>query len=255
MSNELTVLYEDADIAAVDKPSGLMAHSDGRSEGPFLTDWITGRFPGAVGVGEPARSHEGKAIDRSGIVHRLDRETSGVILVAKTQAGFDCLKGQFQDRTVAKRYLAFIWGKLDEEFGTIDRPIGRSANDFPKWSAQRGTRGEIRNAETYWTRLWTGETKVDENAERPEKFTLVEAEPKTGRTHQIRVHFLAIHHPIVSDTLYAPKRPHALGFTRTALHSRSIEFMNTEGKRVKVEAPLPADFQAAIRKLGITLIS
>ncbi len=88
---------------------------------------------------------------------------------------------------------------------------------------------------------------------KPEKFSLVEVEPKTGRTHQIRVHFTAINHPVVGDSLYAPKRPMALGFARTALHARSIEFDSAEGKRVKVVAPLPSDFEAALKELGANL--
>ena len=243
---KIDVLYEDADIVAVNKPSGLMVHSDGRNEGPFLTDWIMERYPEITGIGEPARSVDGEPLERSGIVHRLDRETSGVILVAKTQEGFETLKKQFKDHAICKRYLAFVWGEAKEEFGTITRPIGRSSGDFRRWSAQRGTRGETREAETYWTRLWTGRAGTD-------KFSLLEAEPKTGRTHQIRVHFAAIQHPIVGDSLYAPKRPKALGFERTALHSRSIEFENVEGKRVNVEAPFPEDFARACSELHIKI--
>lgn len=252
MSNEslpdIKVLYEDADIAAIDKPAGLMVHSDGRSKGPFLTEWIVKKFPQAATVGEPARSQDGEDLDRSGIVHRLDRETSGVMLIAKTQAGFECLKKQFQGRTAQKKYLAVVWGEMEEEFGTIDRPIGRSGSDFRKWSAQRGARGVIRQAETYWTKLGSAVLGAGKDAL---KFSVIEAEPKTGRTHQIRVHFNAIQHPVVGDRLYAPKRPMALGFERTALHSRSIEFENTAGKRVKTEAPLPADFAHACLELGI----
>lgn len=258
MSNEslpkVDVLYEDADCVVVNKPAGLMVHADARSEGPFLTDWVLAKYPDAMKVGEVQRAPDGEIIDRPGIVHRLDRDTSGAILIAKTPEAHAFLKKQFQDRTVAKKYLAFVWGELKEAFGTINRPIGRSANDFPKWSAQRGMRGEIREAETYWTRLWTGVAPVDsEKGQSDEKFTLVQAEPRTGRTHQIRVHFLAVHHPVLCDSLYAPKKPTALGFERLALHSRSIEFTALNGKKVVVEAPLPPDFQAAIKMAGIEL--
>jgi 23S rRNA pseudouridine1911/1915/1917 synthase len=246
---EITVLYEDADCAVLDKPAGLMVHPDGRSAGPFLTDWIIEKYPGTAQVGEPMKTPDGKEIYRPGIVHRLDRDTSGAIVIAKTPEAHAFLKERFQGRTVSKRYLAFVWGELTEEFGTIDRPIGRSGSDFRKWSAQRGARGEIREAETYWTRLWTGETKDDRG--KTEKFTLVQAEPKTGRTHQIRAHLQAIQHPVVCDTLYAPKKPPALGFKRAALHARSIEFENREGKRIRATAPLPDDFKEAFRSLGI----
>ncbi len=272
MSNKLLkipqigVLYEDDDCIVINKPAGLIIHPDGRDSGPFLTDWIIKKFPDTADVGEHTRTPDGTPILRPGIVHRLDRETSGVLVIAKTVEGHANLKKQFQDRAMIKKYLAFVWGRLDEEFGTISRPIGRSNSDFRKWSAQRGARGEMREAETYWTRLasfvipapdWSkerapAETHNELNGEM-EKFSLVEVEPKTGRTHQIRVHFMAINHPVVGDTLYAPKRPMALGFKRTALHAQSIEFESLGGKHVKVEAPLPKDFEKARKKFGIKI--
>jgi 23S rRNA pseudouridine1911/1915/1917 synthase len=251
MSNKvpkIDILYEDKNCVVVNKPAGLMVHPDGRAEGPFLSDWVLENYPKTKNVGEPARGVDGSPIARPGIVHRLDRETSGALIVAKTKEGHAHLKKQFQDRTMTKKYLAFAWGEMLEEFGTISRPIGRNNSDFRKWSAQRGARGEMRDAETYWTRIANGVSEIEG---RNEKFTLLEVEPKTGRTHQIRVHLLAVHHPVVGDTLYAPKRPMALGFERTALHARSIEFDTLEGKRVKVEAPLPKDFKAAYKMFGL----
>jgi len=245
---DIHILYEDENIIAVNKPAGLMAHPDGRAEGPFLTDWIVEHFPQTLNVGEPARSQDGRDLNRSGIVHRLDAETSGVLLIAKTSKGFEYLKNQFKNREIRKKYLAFVWGEMKEEFGTIDRPIGRSSSDFRRKSAQRGARGELRNAETYWSRIAIA--NIDDG-QISGKFSLIKAEPKTGRTHQIRAHFAAIQHPIVGDKLYAPKRPLVLGFERTALHSRSIEFVNCEGKSIKVEAPLPEDFEKAMNKCGI----
>ncbi len=241
---KIDILYEDENCAVINKPPGIMVHSDGRGEGPFLTDWVAKKFPQAVNVGDPMTASDGSIMNRGGIVHRLDRETSGVLIIAKTAEGHAYIKKQFQDRTISKKYLTFVWGEIKEEFGTITRPIGHSGSDFRKWSAQRGIRGETREAETYWTRVWTGKEKT-------EKFSLVEVEPKTGRTHQIRVHFLAIHHPVVSDSLYTPKHPPALGFNRLALHSRSIEFNTLGGKHVKIVAPLPDDFQKACESLGI----
>ena len=244
------ILFEDKNVLAVNKPVGLMVHPDGRDPGPFLTDWIMKEYPELEGVGDPARDLEGQDIKRPGIVHRLDRETSGVLLIAKTMKGFESLKKQFQDRTISKKYLTFVWGELDEEFGTINRPIGRSGSDFRKWSAQRGTRGETREAVTYWTRILNGRVIVPEiSSDKPEKFSLVEVQPKTGRTHQIRVHFNAVNHPVIGDTLYAPKRPMALGFKRLALHSWKIEFEDLNGKRHEIEAPLPSDFKKAKKEL------
>lgn len=254
---KVDILYEDKDIVVINKPAGLMVHSDGRADGPFLTDWVVENFPRAKKVGETMLTPSGEVIVRPGIVHRLDRETSGALLIAKTPAGHECLKRQFKDRTISKKYVAFVWGDLKEEFGTISRPIGRSGSDFRKWSAQRGARGYTRQAETYWTRLAgpilfpvvedVNGKKGEEGVAHDEKFTLVEAEPKTGRTHQIRVHMLAIHHPVVGDMLYAEKKPYVLGFKRTALHAKSIEFLNVKGEKVKIEAPLPDDFKEAMK--------
>lgn len=244
--NSIKVLYEDKDCLVVSKPAGLMVHSDGKNEGPFLADWVLENYPKAKNVGDPMNDSEGNSLNRAGIVHRLDRETSGVIIIAKTKAGHASLKQQFKDRTIAKKYLAFVWGEMKEEFGTIDRPIGRSSSDFRKWSAYPTARGEIREAQTYWTRIMNFESDN-------EKFSLVEVEPKTGRTHQIRVHFSAINHPVVGDSLYAPRRLMTLGFERLALHSNSIEFTDTKGKKIKVIAPLPTDFKKAVSKFDLKL--
>ena len=248
---DVEIVFEDDDIIAINKPAGLMVHPDGRDEGPFLTDWIMKCFPKSKNVGEPARDLKGEPISRPGIVHRLDRETSGAMLVAKTPRGFACLKNQFQDRKIKKDYITFVWGDVGDEFGTINRPIGRSSGDFRKWSAQRGARGELREAETYWTRIGVAEVEDKALEGGTGKVSLVEAEPRTGRTHQIRVHFNALNHPVVGDSLYAPKRPMVLGFKRLALHSWKIEFRDCEGKIQKAIAPLPKDFVVAIKKIGV----
>ncbi len=254
----VVILYEDADCLVVNKPAGLMVHSDGKNEGPFLADWILENYPKAKDVGDPMNDSEGNPLNRSGIVHRLDRETSGAIIIAKTKKGHASLKQQFKDRLVMKKYLAFIWGEMKEEFGTIDRPIGRSSSNFRKWSAYPTARGDIREAQTYWTRMGNTEdmTTLDNSisqGESMEKFALVEVQPKTGRTHQIRVHMSAINHPVVGDSLYAPKKPMALGFERLALHSYIIEFSDLKGKKVKIVAPLPPDFKRAVKKFDLKL--
>lgn len=245
---KIDILYEDDQCLAVNKPAGLMVHSDGRSAGPFLTDWINEHYPEVKDVGDPMNGVDGKPLERGGIVHRLDRETSGVILIAKTVAGHASLKKQFQERSITKRYVTFVWGEMREEFGTIDRPIGRSGSDFRKYSAGRGAKGDLREAVTFWVKKGLGIATISGVKE---KFSFLEVEPKTGRTHQIRVHLSAINHPVLSDNLYAPRRPRVLGFERLALHSRRIEFSAFTGSRITVEAPLPADFLNALRALGI----
>ena len=173
------------------------------------------------------------------MAHRIDKETSGIMLLAKSQTAYLHLKGQFQAREVSKKYLAFLHGETKEDHGIINRPIGRSKNDFRKWTAERGTRGELREAVTSYVALL-----------RNKGFTYAEISPKTGRTHQIRVHFKAINHPVVCDKLYAPNKASALGFTRLALHAFCLEFSDLSGERMKVEAPLSEDFQKAARELG-----
>jgi len=241
---KIPIIYEDKDIVAINKPKGLVIHPDGKTKGPFLTDWILENYPKAKNVGEPVETTEFGTIERPGIVHRLDRDTTGVLLIAKTKAGHKVLKEQFQNRTVVKKYVTFVYGEVKDQFGIINRPIGRSPNNFRRWSATRGARGEMRDAETWFTLI----------AYRA-GYSLIEVEPKTGRTHQIRVHFKALNHPVVCDPLYAPEKlvekPDALGFKRNALHAFTIEFTNCLGKKVVAKAPLPKDFLNAITELGI----
>ncbi len=235
---EPTILYEDEDIAAINKPSGLMVHGDGKSDEPTVADWVVKKFPNIKGVGEPMEVGEEEFIDRPGIVHRLDKDTSGVMLIAKTTQGFEVLKSQFQNREIKKIYHAFVYGTPKHSRGMIDKPIGRSQHDVRLWSAERGARGNKRDALTRYVVKESGQG-----------FAFIQAMPETGRTHQIRVHFKAIHHPLVGDSLYASTMPQALGFTRTALHARAIEFTNVEGKVVRIEAPYPADFEEALKLL------
>lgn len=233
---EIPILFEDDDVLVVNKPSGLVVHPDGKTDESTLVDWLLEHYPDIAGVGEPLRLSNGGIIDRPGIVHRLDRETSGALIVAKNQSAFEYLKAQFQNREVEKTYRAFLYGVLKDEHGVIDRPIGKSAKDFRLRSAQRGARGLLREALTEYRVLKRGK-----------EVTYVEARPKTGRTHQLRAHFKAIHHPVVCDRLYASKQKCLLGFERLALHAQAIALTAPNGSRLAVEAPLPTDF---VRALG-----
>ncbi len=234
------IIFEDTDVLIINKPAGLVVHPDGRTTGETLSDWVLKTHPQMKGVGEPLVLADGRIIDRPGIVHRLDRDTSGVMVLAKNQAAFEFLKTQFQDRETEKTYVTFVYGEMKEKEGTIDRPIGRSAGDFRKRSAQRFAKGSLREALTHYKVLAVGKG-----------VSYVEASPKTGRTHQIRVHFKAINHPIVHDALYAPNREPVLGFRRLALHAQSLSFTLPSGERRIVTAPLPEDFLQAQQKLGI----
>lgn len=232
------IIYEDEFVAVVNKPTGLLVHPDGTSKEKTLSDWILETYPETKGVGETLTLKNGEEIERPGVVHRLDRDTSGVMIIAKTQEMFEKLKEQFKEREVQKIYNAFVYGVMKDDEGVIDREIGRSAKDFRKWSAQRGARGTLRNAVTEYTVLQRGE-----------KHTLLEVMPKTGRTHQIRVHLKAINHPVVCDRLYAPKHPCELSFERLALHAKVLRFMHPEKGEVSFEVPLPADFKKAVSEI------
>jgi len=238
MNQELDILYEDENLFVINKPSGIMVHSDGRTRDRTLADILMEKYPEIKEVGEPWTILSEEKIYRPGIVHRLDRDTSGVLIVARNQKTFLFLKEQFKNRTIQKIYYAFVYGNIKEEEGTIDKPIGKSKKDFRQWSAQPGSRGVLREAIT--------EFKV---LKRNGEYTYLELSLKTGRTHQIRVHLKAIHHPVVCDSLYAPKRPCALGFLSLALHAHSVRFMLPNGEVVNVEAPLPEDFQKALAEL------
>jgi len=240
----IPILYEDDEVLAVNKPAGLVVHADGRTKEPTLADWIMEKYPNIRGVGETIPLTSGGVIEKWGIVHRIDRDTSGVLLVAKTQASFLNLKSQFQARTIKKSYRTIAQGTFKEPDGTINKPIGRSKSDFRRWSAEYGARGELREAVTDYHVLGEGEVKNS-------KLSYLEVNPHTGRTHQIRVHLKAIAHPILHDDLYAPKGPHLLGFKRMALHAFSVVFKGIDGIEHKVEAPLPEDFKEALDKLGL----
>lgn len=238
----IPILYEDNDFLVINKPAGLVVHADGKTKEPNLVEWLTERYPAIKEVGEHIELANGDKIFKSGIVHRIDRETTGVLLVAKNQEAYMHAKEQFQERTTKKTYLTFVYGSLKEDKGKIDRPIGRSKSDFRKWTAQRGSRGEMRDAVTEYSVLDRGE-------DGGEKVSYVEARPLTGRTHQIRVHFKAINYPVVGDSLYAENKKPILGFSRLALHAATLEFELLGGKRAKVEAPLPDDFKKALNML------
>jgi len=232
--DDIEILFENKDLLVINKPAGLVVHADGRTEEKTLVDWILSKYPEIKEVGEPTMLTSGTVLYRPGIVHRLDRDTSGVMVIAKTQNQFMDLKRQFQERETAKIYRAFVYGNVKEDDGIIDRPISRSRKDFRLWSAQRGGRGEARHAVTHFKVIGRGDD-----------VTYIEAIPKTGRTHQIRVHFKAINHPIVADVLYAPKRDSLLSFKRLALHSHSLTIIMQDNKEMTFVAPLPADFKKA----------
>ncbi|HQU08266.1 MAG: hypothetical protein B7X04_03780 [Parcubacteria group bacterium 21-54-25] len=242
---EPPILYEDDEVLVINKPAGLIMHSDGRTEEPSVAEWVLAHYPALTGVGEPWESPQGQVIPRPGIVHRLDRDTSGVIILAKTQAAYVFLKQQFQDRTTEKSYRVFVYGHPVRNEGTIEAEIVRIRSVPPRWGVARiGEEKKHRAAITNWRVLARA---VD--PETNENIAYLEARPKTGRTHQIRVHLKHLNHPVICDNLYAKGRPCLLGFTHQALHAFSLAIELPSGERRTFEAPFPDSFAVAAKKL------
>jgi 23S rRNA pseudouridine1911/1915/1917 synthase len=234
---EITILYEDENLLAVNKPSGLVVHADGRTKEEALTDWIKEKYPACEKVGEPLKIGTGETIKRWGIVHRIDRETSGVVLIAKNQKTYDFLKNQFLDREIEKSYHAVVYGDVRYDEGIINLPIGRNSSDFRKRATGKAIRGEAREAITHYKTL-----------ARKERLSLIEANPRTGRTHQLRVHFADIGHGIIGDRLYGVSKKLPVNISRLALHAYAIEFelppvaSQKKGELIKIIAPYSEDF-------------
>ncbi|MCB9812442.1 RluA family pseudouridine synthase [Candidatus Nomurabacteria bacterium] len=243
---EPMILFEDDDVLVINKPYGWLTHEDTKTSAPTVVEWFLSRLPSAAGVGEPGYSPQGVELDRSGVVHRLDRETSGVLILAKTQAAYQQLKQQFKDHNVHKEYRALVYGRLNDRWGTINRPIGRSAKDSRRRSAERGAKGQLREAITDFERIGVGEFQ-------DEPFSYVKLMPKTGRTHQLRVHLRAIDRPIVMDGLYAAhkiERSNNLGLERLALHAHVLELALRSGETHRFIAPVPLAFEQAADRIA-----
>lgn len=237
-------LLETNDMVVINKPSGLIVHTDGKHAEASVVDWVLEEYPEAKGVGETMEiEHKGETIDipRSGIVHRLDRDTSGVLVVAKNQEAFEFLKKQFQDHTIKKKYVAIVFGWPRDERGLIEQPIGRSASNIRAWTTKASARGTMREAIT----RFTVKKKFEYEGE---KYAVVDLYPQTGRTHQLRVHMSHIGHPIVGDPIYSGKKATKLPIHRTALHAEQIVLVPPGAKEVTVIAPLPDDFTAVLAK-------
>jgi 23S rRNA pseudouridine1911/1915/1917 synthase len=237
---DIPILYEDENLLVINKPSGIATHPDSHIKDGTISDWFEAAYPASKEVGEPLTLPDGSIVKKPGIVHRLDRDTSGVMVLVKTQEMHAFLKESFQEHTMNKRYLTFVYGVFKEEKkGVIDFPIGRSRKDFRLRSAQPKAKGQMRDAITKW-----------EVVAESDKHSLLMTEPLTGRTHQIRVHLKAVHHPIVCDPLYAPNHPCELGLKRLGLHAYSLDIPLLNGERISITAPLPEAFEKAALSLG-----
>lgn len=233
----LEVLYEDEDVAVVNKPAGMIVHPGAAASAGTLVSALLHRFGKLSSVGGPLRP---------GIVHRLDKDTSGVLLVARNDAAHRRLVEQFRERRIEKTYLALLHGRMKEESGRIELPVAR---DLRRRSRMTARRREGRPARTDWRMRM-----------RLDGFTLIEADLHTGRTHQLRVHFSALGHPVVGDTLYGAPRVLRAGSAtlpllgRNFLHAAQIRFLHPRtGEPVEVRAQLPAELRGYLRQLAQAL--
>lgn len=226
---KLSIIYDTDNFAVIDKPAGLLVHKISHSKNSgetTLVDLLLKKYPEAGSVGD-------KPKERPGIVHRLDRETSGILVAAKTQDFFDYFKDLFQKGLVKKTYLAVVLGHPPKN-GVIDKPIGIRSGSVRRSTRARNMR-MVKTAITEFKAL-----KLFDFGGK--KYALLRIFPKTGRTHQIRVHLSDFGFPVVGDKLYAPKTS-LEGYKRHLLHAESLEFSLKAGERVKFEAIPPEDFK------------
>ncbi len=227
----LKVVLEDADFLVIDKEPGVVVHPGAGQRHGTLVAGVLARYPevaalGADGLGEPWRP---------GIVHRLDKGTSGLLVVARSREGLASLSGQMAARSVSRTYLALVEGHLDDDRGVVDAPIGRSTST----PTMMAVRSDGRPARTRYD--------VVARVDGPPATTLVRLGLETGRTHQIRVHLAAIGHPVVNDARYGHRRDHRLGEDRPFLHASALAFDHPRTReRVEVTSALPDDLAALV---------
>lgn len=221
----LEIVYEDQDLLVLNKPPGLAVHPGaGRSSGT-LVNALLAYDPGIAGVGSPLRP---------GIVHRLDRDTSGLLVVARNEVSYLKLFAQMKERRITRTYLALVHGDLPRDAGTIEAPIGRHPAFRRKMAVVPGGRPAV----THYRAL-----------ERFGEYTLVEVSLETGRTHQIRVHFAHIGHPVVGDPVYG-RRQNPFGLRRQALHAYKLSLDHPRtGRRMEFTVPLPEDLEEVLERL------
>ncbi len=224
--NDIEIIHEDDDILVINKPAGLLVHAriePSKEKEPTLVDWLIKKYPKIKKVGDPANA------GRPGIVHRLDKDASGVMVIAKNQVAFEAIKKQFHDRQVIKEYVALTYGQIKADCANIEFPIGR---------AREGGKMAARAKETEGKPSITAIEVIN----RFPNCTLIKAFPKTGRTHQIRVHLFALGNPLVGDQLYKSKNFKPIATGRLMLHSYKLTLKDLSGEEKTFIAPIPSEF-------------
>ncbi|MCX6794725.1 MAG: RNA pseudouridine synthase [Candidatus Falkowbacteria bacterium] len=234
----------------INKPAGLAAHAGGNLTEPTLADWLIANYKKIKDVGDDPI--------RPGLVHRLDKEVSGLMVIAKTQASFDNLKNQFKEREINKEYVALVHGRVTKDFGAINFPITRSQEGYkmaalPSGSedllSRRHPKGRDQGNITSWLKSRAALTEF-EVLKRFVNYTLLKISLKTGRTHQIRVHFFAYGYPLVGDNLYCTKKTELknkkLNLGRVFLVADHLSFRDLKGVTQDFRIGLPKELQAAL---------
>ena len=227
---EVPVVWADDEVVVVDKPPGVVVHPGAGNRAGTLVQGLVARFPDLAAAGAGER-------DRPGIVQRLDKGTSGLLVVARTAAAHRSLVAQLAARSVERRYLALVLGLVEADSGVVEAPVGRSGRDPTRMAVSR----QGRPARTTY--------RVERRYHRPSA-TLVDCRLETGRTHQVRVHMAAIGHPVAGDGRYGPAGP-AVGLERPFLHAHRLSFDHPgTGERLSFSSPLPADLEAVLSRLS-----
>ena len=223
----LDIVYEDDDVIVINKPKGMVVHpAAGHWSGTLVNALMHHCKTSLSGINGELRP---------GIVHRIDMDTSGLLIVAKNDFAHQALADQLQDHSLARTYECIVCGGIKDDCGTIDAPIGRHPTDRKKMAV---TEKNSRNAVTHWRVL-----------ERFDRYTRVQCKLETGRTHQIRVHMAWRNHPILGDMVYGHKKPE-LGLVSQCLHAKELTFRHPRtGEHVTVSCPLPEYFEEVLRKL------
>jgi 23S rRNA pseudouridine1911/1915/1917 synthase len=228
----VTVVYEDDDVIVVDKPAGLVVHPGAGNQTGTLVQGVLARYPEVAAVGDPSRP---------GIVHRIDKDTSGLLLVARSPRGYAALSKQIAAHGVVRRYLALVWGHPEAARGLIDAPIGRSLRSPTRMAVS----AKGREARTTY--------EVLERFDEPVAVALLRCTLDTGRTHQIRVHLQTIGHPVVGDRRYGGHRQPFTALHRFFLHAEHLEFEHpVSGARLSFDAPLPPELAEVLSQLQAT---
>jgi len=225
------ILYEDKNLLIINKPAGIIVHPTlNNINNPSIASWFLQKYPFVSVVGEDPL--------RPGIVHRLDKETSGTLILAKNNFIFNYLKNLFKTRKIKKKYIALVKGEIEKQQGIINLPLMRSKKSpIKRKVVVKKDKGKIALTKYKVLKSYKG-------------YTLLEIFPQTGRTHQIRVHLASIGFPVVGDKIYGKlKKPEKLNLFRHFLHAQTISFILPSGESIKIQAPLPEDLKKILQQL------